>query len=491
MFVSASRVPGPCGERARSAAAVAVALFLAAVAAPLGAQDEPPVYPDLTEELQVVERVLSSEQMERALEYVEGSRDETVQEFLRVCNANGPSEDEIYRSNLLRQILLMYGLEKVHIDDETNVVGVRPGTGDGPTVVLNAHHDNIHRWGKDQPVEAFVADGRVWCPAASDDLIGTIQVLTVLRALNAANIETEGDIWFVFFTNEEPLHNHASPGAGFFVRSNYPQNIDWRDGDILVQLHGSGGSGVSTGGTDMRHRPQLRVFAPIDRSEWGPWHAVDVLGKVLARITDEVRDPRLVDRGAAQVRPEGLLFVNPSQVQGSNTLNGVAYEAWVRFDMHTSTEERLWEAHEQIMQIAEEECASFGPTCQWHYTINNYNGQEEPIEGWDRTNNEPARVAAAAAEALYGSDGYIVPTRGCGDCVRSIRNGMPAMSIRGDVVDRLGGDVTRGEEIPLDSEVRRKTANHTVTGSQPIDEIWAAVKHALLFSVSYTEMAGG
>ena len=44
-------------------------------------------------------------------------------------------------------------------------------------------------------IEAFVADGRIWCPAASDDLMGGTQLLSVLRAMNAGNIKTKGDVW--------------------------------------------------------------------------------------------------------------------------------------------------------------------------------------------------------------------------------------------------------------------------------------------------------
>jgi acetylornithine deacetylase/succinyl-diaminopimelate desuccinylase-like protein len=456
------------------------------------AQDEPPVVPNVEQELRVVRDVLSSTALESALGYVERAREETLQEFIGVCNAHGPSQDEMYRSRHLLKLLQIYGLQKVHIDDEKNVIGIRPGSGDGPTVVINAHHDNIARAPKDQPIEAFIADERVWCPAASDDLIGVTQVLTILRALNAADVETDGDLWFVFFTNEEPLTNQASPGAGFFVQSNYPLNIDWRNGDILLQLHGGGGEGVTTGVTDMRHRPMLRVFAPVDMSEWGPWHAVDVLGKILSRITSEVRDPRVhqVSRGAAEPRPVDLLYMNPSQIEASETLNGVAYEASVRFDMHTSTEERLWQAHAQITDIAEEVCAEFGDGCEYHYTVLNKNGAagDFGIPGWDRVQNAPARMAAAAAEALYGDPGVIIPTRGCGDCVRAYRNGMPAMSLRGSVVDHGGGNVETGA-VPLQSEVRRVTANHTLTGSVAIDRIWAGVKHGLLFAVSYAGIA--
>ena len=444
-------------------------LIVSAVAVRADAQDvKPPVTPDVTEELKTVRAVLGSAEMKKAIAYIESSRDETLQEFLQVCNANAPSQDEWFRARLLYKLLLIYGLENVHIDDERNVIGIRRGVGKGPTVVLDAHYDNIRKAPKEQPVEAFIADGRVWCPAASDDVIGVIQVLTVLRAMNAANIQTQGDVWFAFFTNEEPLTNQASSGAGYFVESNYPLNLDWKNGDILLQLHGGGGNGVTTGGTDMRHRPMLRVFAPVT-SEWGPWNANEVLARILVRISKEVRDTReaALDRGTPV---ENLLLMNPGQIESSTSLNGPTTEASIRFDMHTLTEKRLWEADRQIMQIAKEVCAEFGKGCTYHFTVNNKNGAENGLPGWDMVNNAPARYVAAAAQALYGKPGQIEPAGGCGDCVRAMRNGMPAMSLRGNVVDYGGGKFElQPSQRGLRSQTRRVTANHTVTGSVEID----------------------
>jgi tripeptide aminopeptidase len=477
--------------RMATAAGLAAFTVVSVMALRTAAQQvKPPVTPNLEKELKVVRGVLDSADMQKAIAYIESSRDETLQEFLQVCNANAPSQDEWFRARLLQKLLLIYGLENVHIDDERNVIGIRRGLGKGPTVVLDAHYDNIRRAPKEQPVEAFIADGRVWCPGASDDIVGVIQVLTALRAMNAANIQTQGDVWFAFFTNEEPLTNQASSGAGYFVESNYPLNLDWKNGDILVQLHGGGGEGVTTGNTDMRHRPMLRVFAPMT-SEWGPWNANEVLARILVRITKEVRDTReaALDRGTPV---ENLLLMNPSQIESSTALNGPTTEASIRFDMHTLTEERLWQADRQIMQIAKEVCAEFGKGCTYHFTVNNKNGAENGLPGWNLVENAPARYAAAASQALYGKPGVIEPAGGCGDCVRAMRNGMPAMSLRGDIIDHGKGkiDLEPGRSV-LQSQTRRATANHTVTGSAEIDTIWAGTKHGLLFAVSYAGLGRG
>jgi hypothetical protein len=68
-------------------------------------------------------------------------------------------------------------------------------------------------------------------------------------------------------------------------------------------------------------------------------------------------------------------------------------------------------------------------------------------------------------------------------------DGMPAMSLRGYVWDYGNGRFEVGGSHPLVSEVRRKTANHDVTGSVDINKIWAGVKQGLLFTVSYAGMA--
>lgn len=467
------------------AAAGAAALLLAA-AAPAAAQIETP---DVSAELRTVRQVLDSPEMRRAMAYVDASDDETVQEWLSLCNAYGPQGDEIYRSRLIYKLFRIYGLDNVHIDDERNVVGVRRGTGGGPTVVLNAHHDNVALWPREQPVEAFVADGRIWCPAAGDDLRGVVQVLSVLRAMNAAHIRTRGDVWFTTFTGEEAL----SPGAEHFVRANVPHNLDWRRGDIVVQFHGGAGDGVTSGSSNYIRMSQLRVFTPLDLPRWRT-DAVDALGPIITRVNERVRDARslTIDErgtGSTVALVDDILYLNMSMVQGDPIHNGTADEAWVRFDLRSPSRERLLAAEAQIRAVAAEVVAEMGPEYTFTYEVNADAGVPG-IEGWDKVRNAPVRYALAASQALYGGTPTVDPTRGCGDCVRAYMGGMPMLSLRGRVTDYgEGGRFARGVSEGLESETRRRSASHDVTESAPIVSAWAGVKHGLLFAVSYAGLA--
>ena len=447
------------------------------------------VTPDISREVEVARQVLATPQMKKAIDYVDGSDDETVQEWLSICNAYGPSFDETYRSRLLYKLFRIYGLDNVHIDDGKNVIGVRKGTGGGPTVVLNAHHDNVALLPREQPVEAFVADGRVWCPAAADDLRGTVQMLSVLRAMNAGNIQTKGDVWFTGFTAEEV----NSIGSEYFVRGNYPLNLDWKKGDIMVQFHGGAGEGVTSGSNNYIHSTQLRVFTPLD---WPRWRtdAVDALGPIMTRINQEIRDPRSLEidergSGSTVALTADILYLNMSMIQGDAILNGTADEAWVRIDLRSPVEERLWAVHRQIQKIADEVTREMGPGFSFVYEINQASGTPG-IDGFDKVNNAPTKMALAAAQALYGGRPTVDPTRGCGDCVRAFMSGMPMLSFRGNVTDfGEGGRFTRESQGGLKSPTRRRTSGHDVTESAEIVSAWAGIKQGLLFAVSYAGLS--
>ncbi|MDH3271862.1 MAG: M20/M25/M40 family metallo-hydrolase [Gemmatimonadota bacterium] len=484
--------------------AVLLTALLAVVGWPASGQETP----DLGREIAVAERTLATPTVADAMSFVESQQSDpsdVIQDWLGVCNALGPSYDEIYRARHIYKMFRIYGLERVYIDDEYNVVAVRPGVGDGPTAVLAAHHDNVAIWPKDQPMEAFERDGRVYCQAGGDDIPGVVQLFTVLRAMNAAGVQTEGDVWFVTLSSEED----GAQGAAHFARAHYPHNLDWRRGDAVVELHGGAGEGVTTGALPVSTRTTLRFFTPFERRmadqpgadrRWRP-HAVDVLARAIVRIRSEVTDPRsdcLRCTGVAEDAERAEWYINPSLLVGSPVVNRPASEASVRMDIRAPTWERQRLLHGQIAQIAQEVCEEletdgFPPhhsteRCGYILDINQVVGRDlsiDPIPGWDPVDNPQARMVAAAATVLYGFPPSIDPDRGCGDCRNMYKEGLPAMSFRGDVIDYGNGRIERGYPV------QDRLGGHDVTESMEIPPIWAGVKHALLFAVAHAGMRGG
>ena len=93
------------------------------------------------------------------------------------------------------------GLTEVWKDVEGNVYGERQGTADGPTLILSAHLDTVFPAGTATTVER---DGnKLSAPGVGDNSAGLVTILTVLKALQEAAVETHGTIIFMGAVGEE------------------------------------------------------------------------------------------------------------------------------------------------------------------------------------------------------------------------------------------------------------------------------------------------
>jgi tripeptide aminopeptidase len=155
-----------------------------------------------------------------ALAWLDGNFDRQVEEWIRITEIPAPSRQEAERAAYVKAQLEAEGLE-VEVDSIGNVVARRPGTGGGPTIVLAPHLDTVH------PLETDVTvrrDGDVLrAPGVFDNSAGVANVLTMMRALNAAGVRTRGDLIFLGTAQEElGLHGmrywlDANPGAADMV----------------------------------------------------------------------------------------------------------------------------------------------------------------------------------------------------------------------------------------------------------------------------------
>ncbi len=238
------------------------------------------------------------------------------------------------------------------------------------------------------------------------------------------------------------------------------------------------------------------TFVPLDFDRWRT-DAVDAVGPVIARINERIREPRSLEidqyeAGEGEMLSD-LLYLNMAMLESSPIPNGTTSSAGIRFDLRSPSEKRLVRAGEQIEGIAEEVAQEMGEGFSHHYEVTMKLGAPG-IDGWDKVNNAPARMAAGAAQALYPEVRPVIdPTRGCGDCRRAYMSGMPAFSLRGNVLDHGEGgryEVRSGRGGGLESEVRRKTSGHDVTESGRIADLWSGIKHGILFTVSYSGLAG-
>src|SRR5207237_5426071 len=81
------------------------------------------------------------------------------------------------------------------------VIGLRKGTGSGPLVAIAAHLDTVFPEGTNVKVRR---DGsKLYAPGVGDDSRALAVLLSMVRAMDAAKIQTASDILFIGNVGEE------------------------------------------------------------------------------------------------------------------------------------------------------------------------------------------------------------------------------------------------------------------------------------------------
>jgi tripeptide aminopeptidase len=126
--------------------------------------------------------------------------DRFVRELIALTEIPAPPFKETARGAAFLQMLRTSGLADVETDAEGNVMGVRRGASRTMLAVL-AHLDTVFPEGTDVHVKR---DGtKLRAPGIGDDTRALALMLTMIRAMDAAHIQTANDILFVGNVGEE------------------------------------------------------------------------------------------------------------------------------------------------------------------------------------------------------------------------------------------------------------------------------------------------
>src|SRR6476469_5126130 len=147
-----------------------------------------------------VKAIQDDPRVRAAFDYVDKDRDAILREWIAITEINAPSKQEQERAKYIESLLRKHKLE-IRYDSAGNLIATRKGTGGGPVTVFDAHMDTVFQPGL--KIKATVRDGRVYAPGIGDDTRNIEALLATIRALDAANIKTKGDLVFLFTVDEE------------------------------------------------------------------------------------------------------------------------------------------------------------------------------------------------------------------------------------------------------------------------------------------------
>ncbi|HET6893515.1 MAG TPA: M20/M25/M40 family metallo-hydrolase [Pyrinomonadaceae bacterium] len=286
--------------------------------------------------LEQAKSLQNDSRVKAANDYIDQNREDILREWIAITEINAPSGHEQERARYVESLLRKYRLQDIRYDSARNLIAVRKGTGGGPVVVFDAHLDTVFQPGLQ--IKATVRDGRVYAPGVGDDTRNIEALLATIRAIDAANISTRGDLVFVFTTEEETNMN----GAEQFVRDNKGKI------DYYIALDG-GYEGFTYAGIGITwYRHHFIGPGGHTRSRTPPYSASLPLARAISRIYE------------LKVPSNPPSHVNIGMLGGSEVVNAKAADAWFTVDLRSTSKAVITDLDKRIAGILEEEAKRAG-----------------------------------------------------------------------------------------------------------------------------------
>src|ERR1041385_5153027 len=278
-----------------------------------------------------VKALLARPEMQAAFADVDKNREAIRKEWIALTEINAPSGKEAERAAFIESILRGYKSVEVRRDSAGNIIATRRGTGGGPLVVIDAHMDTVFQEGL--KIKVTEREGRLYAPGIGDDTRNVEAMLAMIRALDAANVKTKGDLVFLFTVEEETTFK----GVNQFVKDNRAKVGHY------IALDG-GYEGFTYGGIGINwYRHHFIGPGGHTRSATPPYSATLPAARAIERIYQLPLPPGVPAN------------INIGMLGGAEVVNAKASDAWFTVDLRSTSNEVIADLERQIKTILDEE----------------------------------------------------------------------------------------------------------------------------------------
>ena len=283
-----------------------------------------------------LQTVAGNPRVKAALDAIKADDAAAFAEQKRITEIAAPPYKEKVRAEYYLKRMQELGFKDAAIDAEGNVIARRKGSGGGhPLLAVAAHLDTVFPEGTDVTVKE--KDGTFVGPGLGDDARGLAALLAVIKAMNANELSTVGDILFVGDVGEEELGNLRGMKALF---------RDHGDIDGFISIDGLGIDKIANQGTGS-HRYEFVFKGPGGHSfqEFGLPSAIHAMGRAVAKISD-LQTPS---------NPKTTFTVGT--VSGGTSVNAIAAEARMAVDMRSNSTEELLKLEAKLIDLVKQAVA--------------------------------------------------------------------------------------------------------------------------------------
>jgi tripeptide aminopeptidase len=264
---------------------------------------------------------LRNPQLKSALEAIQRDNAWTLEQQVSICEIPAPPFKEAARATEFKRRLEALGLTNVRIDAEGNVIAERPGSGNGPSVMLSGHLDTVFPEGTDVKVKR--EGERYKAPGIGDDCRGLAVVLAVARAYQQSKVATPGKVYFVGTVGEE------GPGNLRGVRHLFTKEFPRGSIDHFISIDGSGTSIANAAVGSNRYKVSYVGPGGHSYGAFGIPNPIHALGRAMAKIAD------------IEVPARPRTTFNVGVISGGTSVNSIAGEASMDVDMRSPSLEEL------------------------------------------------------------------------------------------------------------------------------------------------------
>ena len=269
-------------------------------------------------------------QLQAALDTIKAQEPWIIEQQISLCEIAAPPFKEATRAAEYRRRLESLGLTNVRIDSVGNVIGERRGIGSGPTVLIQGHLDTVFPEGTDVKVRR---NGRTLAgPGIGDDCRGLAVVLSVVRAFQRANVQTNGTVYFVGDVGEEGQGNLR--GTRYLFSNSLKGKIDY-----FISVDGTGLNLTKHGVGSKRYRVTYKGPGGHSYGAFGIPNPIHALGRAIAQIAE------------LQVPTSPKTTFNVGVISGGTSVNSIPFAATMDLDMRSETAEALDVVDAQVKKI--------------------------------------------------------------------------------------------------------------------------------------------
>jgi tripeptide aminopeptidase len=325
----------------------------------------------------------------------------------RLTEIPAPPFQETQRAAAVKALLSSSGLN-VQIDKTGNVIGELPGANDKEIVVLAAHLDTVFPPGTDVKVRRDAE--RMSAPGISDNGTGLAALVAIARTIHEANLKPRRTILFVADVGEEGEGNLRGMRA---LVDAYRSKLK-----AAVVLDGSGTDHVTTKALASR-RLEVLITGPGGHS----WSDFGMPNPINALVRGSIRFIN------TKIPATPRTTFNLGQVEGGTSVNSVPYEARLKVDIRSESEDELAK-----LESALRECVSAGVRDEMESPRDRSKGKLEwkvdllgSRPGGELAADSPLLAALRAADDYVGNQSRL--ERSSTDANIPLSNGIDAISI--------------------------------------------------------------